>query len=139
MIDVEYLLLEGLRELLGRTRPGAVVLPAVAGDTDPETELVVLTPIEGRPFGSGHRTLAQEWDLALAAVAPSHEGAFDLAVAAHTALHALAEPVPQTLPGVGSVAKVIDAALPVRTATTALGAQNLTQFDATYTVVVRPT
>lgn len=134
-VDVEHLLVA----LVGEALETVAVLPAIdvdfGGPGGPQLPVVLLAPINGRMISNGHPHLGWEWTVAFTVLANGYNAASLLADDLYRAVHMLEG---TSLAGVGEVATVEDEAMPARTSSVLLDAQNLTQFDGTFVVRVRP-
>ena len=134
-VDVEQLLVV----MVGEAIDPVPVLPAIDVDFDgpggPQLPVVLLSPLNGRMVSNGHPALGWEWTVAFTILADGYDAASQLADTLYQSVHMLEG---KSWPGVGSVATVEDESMPSRTASVVLETQNLTQFDGTFVVRVRP-
>jgi hypothetical protein len=130
LVDVEHLLVALLDV------PPATVMVEPDVDAVDQLPLVILRIIDGSPISNGRREWAQRWLIGVSVLASGRKAASDLADAVYAALHELDE-IQARAAGIGYVQAVEDEALPIRVATV-VAADNLTQFDARYSVTIRP-
>ncbi|GAB2698371.1 hypothetical protein GCM10027194_35260 [Thalassiella azotivora] len=110
---------------------------AVDVDAVDHLPLILLTPINGAMVSNGNPALGWEWTVAFTVLGSGRADTSDLADELYQAVHGLHDDG-AAVPGVGEVSSVEDVAMPTRTATSTVNAQDLTQFDGTFLIRVRP-
>lgn len=136
IVDVERLLVT----MLGAALPGLHVVADIESDTwDPVTgvPLVAVKAFGGVPDGSAQDEVAlQEWRVQVSVVAAGRDASREVAVDVLAAVQGLDGYGAGVLPGVGMVESVTVQELPTIGSQATVNARRLTQWDATYQLVV---
>lgn len=134
-VDIEQLMV-GLYQPALASYPGDPVSVKSAPDVD-ATDLipmVVVSPVHGVMIQNGAPSLGWLWLIQVTILAYGHAAAADLADEVYRRTHGFENSV---VAGVGQVGVVEDSEMPRRVATS-IEANNLTQFNGTFQLVVLP-
>lgn len=96
----------------------------------------VLTPQTGTRVANGAATLGQTWQVPITLLDTSQTGLIARTIAVHDAMHDFHESG-ASVPGVGWVSYVDDVSMFSPAPQTTISADNIRQYDAVYTVIVR--
>lgn len=114
--------------------PQFEVLPSADVDGVNELPLLVLDCHDGHMVGG--RSLAWEWQVTVSLLTLQETDAEELSDQLYGYMHELHDNG-AAIPGVGMISSVDDVFMPARRATTKLAAGDLTQYDGTWSVIVR--
>lgn len=137
-VDVEVLFVRLLEQAL----PGvSVQASADVGDID-ALPLVIVTTGNGGMVSNGGPGLGWEWQIDVSIICDgdsersSRDNASALADRTYAAMHGFHD-TGASMPGIGAVTYMEDVSMPSRTTTTVLNAGGLSQYDGTFSAIVR--
>lgn len=121
---------------------GERVSVAAASDVDAVDRLpfIVINAGQGQGTSSGPAGLAWEWNVVFNVLAGDEEECSDLADEINELMHSYHEswdPNHGMIAGIGAIVSVDDISIPSKTASAVLPAGGITQFDGTFSVLVR--
>lgn len=131
-VDVESLFVQ----LFQAAFPDCDVRAAVDVDAAETLPMIIIRPVVGAAVSNGSPGMGWSWTVAVSVIASGQKDASDLADAVYEAFHGFDANRAQ-VDGVGRVGAVEDESMPTRTATV-IEVDNLTQFDGSWTAIVRP-